>query len=221
MRYAFFPALWILCAGCGTLAGSGAASMDEAVSESIATPATPVTSATPVARTTPITPITPITPAAMSTVVDNTDSSFVHPGRLPEPLKVRAAAQKASAANIPEAGFPGEDRQEVSLLPTEPDAGAGYEPTHQAAAPLPGECGADCNDGLRWINRSGFIDYMVPVLFDLIDWGGGRLIRALSGSKAKPARSSRKRGGRSVREADRSRPERKPNKRSSRGQGRR
>ncbi len=199
MKYALFPVLLMLCAGCGTLASSGAASMDEVVPESAAARAMS---------------------AAMSTEVVNDDSSMVQAGRLPETRTPGAAVRETFAADMPETAFSDGDRREVSLLPTEPGAEPGHETAYETPPALEAEC-VSCQGGLRWFERSGFLDYMVPVLFDLIDWGGGKLMRALSGDKAKSASSSRKSGGRSARETDRKRSKRKPNKNTSRGRGRR
>lgn len=200
MKYVLFSALLIGCVGCGTLNAPGAASMEGDISDSEAVRAT----SAPVS-------------AEASAAADNKDAVFAQSGGSPSAPVARAEAGETFSADIPEAAFPDGVRQEVSLFPTEPNHGASASPAGEVRA----ECGMDCPVRVRWIDRSGFVDYVVPVLFELIDWGGGALLRALSGSKAKPSRSTRRSGGRSVREAEGTRSERKPDKRASRGQGRR
>ena len=196
MKYALFPVLLILCTGCGTLAKSGTEEMPAYIHR--------------------------VAPEADGghitfTAVDNDDQSAELSGYSREALVTRVAAQDSPSADIPEEAFLDENYQATSLLPVEPAGPMTPLPTPER----PGELMTDYPAGPTWIERSGFLDYMIPVIFDLIDWGGGRLIESFSGSNKKVSGKSRRSSGRSGREANRTRSKRTSNKGSSRGWGRR
>ena len=196
MKYALFPVLLILCTGCGTLATSGMEVMPADIDQ-VASEADSIRIA--------------------STSVDNDDQPAGLSAYSKQALVTRVTAQATPSADIPEEVFLDGAYQEANPFSTEP----GNRMAHLPAYENQEECVIDCHAGPSWIERSGFLDYMIPVIIDLIDWGGGRLIGSLSGSKAKTSGKSRKSGGRSVRKANRTRSERTPNKGSSRGRGRR
>ena len=190
MKYALFPVLLILYTGCGTLVTPGTTHIDQVIPESDAIHIT-------------------------STSVDNDDLRDKLSEYPKKALVTRVAAQATPSADIPEEAFLGLAYQDANPFPAEPDNGITHPPVHQNQE----ECVIDCHAGPRWIERSGFLDYMIPVVFDLIDWGGSRLIRSFSGSKTKTSGKSRRSSERSVRKANRTRSERTPNKGSSRGRG--
>ena len=190
MKYALFPVLLILCTGCGTLATPGTTHIDQVIPEPDAIHIT-------------------------STSVDNDDLRDKLSEYPKKALVTRVASQDTPSADIPEEVFLGLAYQDANPFLAEPDNGITHPPVHQNQE----ECVIDCRAGPRWIERSGFLDYMIPVVFDLIDWGGSRLIRSFSGSKTKTSGKSRRSSERSVRKANRTRPNRTPNKGSSRGRG--
>ena len=196
MKYALFPVLLILCTGCGTLATSGMEVMPADIDQ-VASEADSIRIA--------------------SASVDNDDQPAGLSGYSKQALVTRVAAQDSPSADIPEEVFLDVAYQAATPFSIEPDGRMTppSAPEHQEESMI------DYPAGPSWIERSGFLDYMIPVIIDLIDWGGGRLIGSLSGSKAKTSGKSRKSGGRSVRKANRTRSERTPNKGSSRGRGRR
>ena len=192
MKYALFPVLLILCTGCGTLATPGTAYINRVAPEADATHIT-------------------------STSVDNDDQPAELSGYAREALVTRVAAQDSPSADIPEEAFLDRGHRAATPLPIEPE-GPMIPPSvlkHRE------EYMIEYPAGPTWIERSGFLDYMIPIIVDLIDWGGGRLIESFSGSKKKVSGKSRRSSGRSGRKANRTRPERTPNKSSSRGRGRR
>ncbi len=196
MKYALFPVLLILCTGCGTLATPGMEVMPADIDQ-----------VAPEADATHIT----------STSVDNDAQPAGLSGYPKKEVVTRVAAQDTPSADIPEEAFLDGAYQEANPFSTEPDNRMAHLPAHENQE----ESMIDYPAGPSWIERSGFLDYMIPVIVDLIDWGGGRLIRSFSGSKTKTSGKSRRSSGRSGRKANRTRPERTPNKSSSRGRGRR
>ena len=196
MKYALFPVLLILCTGCGTLATPGMEVMPADIDQ-----------VAPEADATHIT----------STSVDNDAQPAGLSGYAREALVTRVAAQDSPSADIPEEAFLDRGHRAATPLPIEPE-GPMIPPSvlkHRE------EYMIEYPAGPTWIERSGFLDYMIPIIVDLIDWGGGRLIESFSGSKKKVSGKSRRSSGRSGRKANRTRPERTPNKSSSRGRGRR
>ena len=196
MKYALFPVLLILCTGCGTLATSGMEVMPADIDQ-VASEADSIRIA--------------------STSVDNDAQPAELSGYSKQALVTRVAAQDTPSADIPEEAFLDVAYQAATPFSTESDDRMAHPPAHENQE----ESMIDYPAGPSWIERSGFLDYMIPVIVDLIDWGGGRLIRSFSGSKTKTSGKSRKSGGRSVRKANRTRSERTSNKGSSRGRGRR
>ncbi|MXW64280.1 MAG: hypothetical protein F4Y00_10920 [Bacteroidetes bacterium SB0662_bin_6] len=196
MKYALFPVLLILCTGCGTLATSGTEEMPAYIH-----------------RVAPEADGRHIT----STAVDNDDLQARLSEYPKKALVTRVAAQDSPSADIPDEAFLDENYQAISLLSIEPEGPVTPLPTPEQ----PRELMTDYPAGPTWIERSGFLDYMIPVIFDLIDWGGGILIESLSGSKKKVSGKSRRSSGRSGGKANRTRSKRTSNKGSSRGRGRR
>ena len=152
-----------------------------------------------------------------STAVDNDDLQARLSEYPKKALVTRVAAQDSPSADIPDEAFLDENYQAISLLSIEPEGPVTPLPTPEQ----PRELMTDYPAGPTWIERSGFLDYMIPVIFDLIDWGGGILIESLSGSKKKVSGKSRRSSGRSGGKANRTRSKRTSNKGSSRGRGRR
>ena len=196
MKYALFPVLLILCTGCGTLATSGTEEMPAYIH-----------------RVAPEVDGRHIT----STPVDNDDLQARLSGYRKEALVTRVAAQDSPSVDIPEEAFLDRDHRAATPLPIEPEGPMTPLPTPEQ----PGEHMTEYPAGPTWIERSGFLDYMLLIAFDLIDWGGGILIESFSGSKKKVSGKSRRSSGRSGRKANRTRSERTSNKGSSRGRGRR
>ena len=190
MKYALFPVLLILCTGCGTLATPGTTHINQVIPE-------------------------PDTIHITSTSVDNDDLRDKLSEYPKKALVTRVAAQATPSADIPEEAFLDGAYQDATPFSIEPDdrMTPPSAPEHQEESMI------DYPAGPSWIERSGFLDYMIPVVFDLIDWGGRRLIGSFSGGKTKTSGKSRKSSGRSVRKANRTRPNRTPNKTSSRGRG--
>lgn len=152
-----------------------------------------------------------------STPVDNDDLQARLSEYPKEALVTRVAAQDSPSADIPEEAFLARGHRTATPLPIKPEgrmtppAVLEHREEHMIGYPA----------GPTWIERSGFLDYMIPVIFDLIDWGGGILIESLSGSKKKVSGKSRRSSGRSEGKANRTRSKRTSNKGSSRGRGRR
>lgn len=196
MKYALFPVLLILCTGCGTLATSGKQKMPAYIH-----------------RIAPEVDGRHIT----STAVDNDDLQARLSEYPKKALVTRVAAQDSPSADIPEEAFLDRGHRAAAPLPIEsegrmiPPSVLKHREEHMTEYPA----------GPTWIERSGFLDYMLLIAFDLIDQHGGKLIRSFSGSKKKVSGKSRRSSGRSGGKANRTRPERTSNKGSSRGRGRR
>jgi hypothetical protein len=196
MKYPLCSVLLILCTGCGTLATSGKQEMPAYIH-----------------RIAPEVDGRHIT----STAVDNDDLQARLAEYPKKALVTRVAAQDSPSADIPEEAFLDRGHRVATPLPIEP-AGRMAPPSvlkHRE------EHMTEYSAGPTWIERSGFLDYMFLIAFDLIDQHGGKLIRSFSGSKKKVSGKSRRSSGRSGRKTNRTRSKRTSNKGSSRGQGRR